>query len=93
MPHYIQNDSLHKMICWGGHTNIDSFTGGFHSFLQDIEQLNLLINTYNIHQFVEDKQKIKDNMQFWEPEHQEYNQVVGFLNKIIIKCNDFPLEF
>lgn len=73
----------------GGHTTIDSFTGGFYSFLHDIERLNLLINTYNINQFVEGKQKIKNTIRFWEPECDDYNQAAGFLNRAIINCNDF----
>jgi hypothetical protein len=82
-----QNDLL------GGHIGINSYSGGLHSFLHNIERINLLIDTYNIHQLVEGKQKIKYNMQFWEPGHNKYNQAVGFLDKVIIKCNSFLSKF
>jgi hypothetical protein len=73
----------------GGHHSINSFTGGFYSFIHDIEKLNSLIDTYNTSQSEEGKQKMKDSMQFWKPEHDEYNKAVGFLNNVIISCNDF----
>jgi hypothetical protein len=78
-----QNDLL------GGHHNIHSLTGGFYSFTHDIERLNLLVNTYNLSPGVDGKIIIKNRMQFWEPERQDYKQAVGFLNKIIIKCDEF----
>jgi hypothetical protein len=73
----------------GGHHNIDSLTGGFYSFIHDIERLNLLIRTYNLSRGVDGRITMKKRMQYWEPEHNDYEQTLGFLNKIIIKCDEF----
>lgn len=78
-----QNDLL------GGHQNIRSLIGGFYSFIHDIERLNLLISTYNLDQGIDRRTMLRKRMDFWEPERQDYSNAIGFLNKIIIKCDQF----
>ncbi len=72
-----------------GHQNINSFTGGFYSFTRDIDRLNSLINWHNMGNYAHRKKMKEKKMQYWNPEHNEYNQAVGFLDKIIIRCNEF----
>jgi hypothetical protein len=73
----------------GGHNNIDSFTGGFYSFMQDIQRLSTLINWFNSGNYAHRKHMKEKKLQNWEPPHDEYNKAVRFLDKIIIKCDEF----
>jgi hypothetical protein len=74
----------------GGHINIDSFAGGLYSFLHDIERVNLSIKTHNNYSFVYGKQARKDSViQLWEPGRQKYNEAIGFLDKVLAKCNEY----
>jgi hypothetical protein len=73
----------------GVHEGSKSFTGGFYSFVNDIERLNSLINWHNLGNFAHRKYMKDKKMQYWKPEHQDYEKAVGFLNGIIIKCDEF----
>jgi hypothetical protein len=73
----------------GGHDKIDSFTGGFYSFMQDIQRLNSFMDWYNQGNNAHRKHMMMKKLQFWEPRGNDYKNAVGFLDKIISKCDDF----
>jgi hypothetical protein len=73
----------------GGHDNIDSFTGGFYSFMQDIQRLNSFMDWYNPGNNAHRKHVKEKKLIYWEPTGNDYNNAVGFLDKIIIKCDEF----
>jgi Putative DNA-binding domain len=77
----------------GGHQDINSFTAGFYSFAREIDRLNSLINWYNTGNDTHKKYVKQTKMQFWEPKAQDYEKSVGYLNKLIIKCDEFLSQF
>jgi len=77
----VQNDLL------GGHISIDSFRGGFYSFIHDLERLNLSIRTHNNQiTFGESKDSV---LSLWEPGHAKYKESISFLDKIVSKCDEY----
>ena len=71
----------------GGHHNIKSLMGGFYSFIHDIERLNLSINTFN-DSLSADTKLIAKKCNSGSPNMTNISGV-GFLNKVIVKYNDF----
>ena len=92
---YLRNAALHaerflaENELLGGHQNIISFTAGFYSFAREIDRLNSLINWYNMGNDAHKKHMKRTKMQFWEPGKQDYENSVGYLNKLMIKCDEF----
>jgi hypothetical protein len=74
---------------YGGHISSDYSVGGVHSFLYDLELLNISIDAYNREYYDYNRDRIKNSIRYWEPGVYKYNETIGFLENIITKSNEF----
>jgi Putative DNA-binding domain len=77
----------------GGHQNVNSFKAGFYSFAREIDRLNSLINWFNGGNDAHKRTLKRTKMQLWEPKGHDYEKSVGYLDKLIIKCDEFLSQF
>ena len=80
---------------YGGHVGEHSVTGGYYSFYNKLERLNLAIetfnratDTFNQHLILENRENIKKtNMRFWHRTGQDMKEALLFIEDIINRCN------
>jgi hypothetical protein len=81
---------------YGGHTHDNAIVGGYYSFYNKLERLNLAIDTYNqpinpfsIEYFLQNREDIKNQLKFWHPSGQDAKDAILFLNNIVTRCDKF----